>query len=151
MKTKEFIKKVEALGYIAEKEDVTKSKSIFIVAPEDETQWRNDPTVANISTTWEAWGAIYHLDFSGRNDIELLRVMADYLETPLEEREDEKKYRVEIKTSGSVLHLWRATDGSGDTDFIDKDRITTGQRMFTIKEIESIDSRYLEFAVEVTE
>ncbi len=65
--------------------------------------------------------------------------------------EEEKKYLVEIKTTDSTLHLWRATDGSGDTDFINKNRITTGQRHFTKKEIESIDSRFLQFTIEVTE
>ena len=142
MKTKEFIEKVEKLGF-----EVRGSGSSIIVSANI-----LDAPIITVRTD-----ELYQID-SRRNhsridkkDLDyLFNYTVEYARTPLEKREEEKKYLVEIKTKDATLHLWRATDGSGDTVFIYKNRLTIGQRHFTKKEIESIDARFLQFAIEVT-
>lgn len=93
------------------------------------------------------------LDNSHEVNIERQFILADIIAHGLDgyEVEEEKKYRVVIKTTDSNLALWQAADGSGDIDFISLDRITTGKRTFTESEIKVIDERYWAFAEEVTE
>lgn len=91
MKTKKFIEKVKDLGYSIQLENHTQYKWADITIDDDDLMER-DKQVARVSTGWEAWGTLYQMEFSGGNEIELLRVIAKYLETPLSEREEPKKY-----------------------------------------------------------
>lgn len=91
MKTKTFMEKVRDLGYSIQLENHTQYKWADITVDDDDLMER-DKQVARISTGWEAWGDLYHMQFSGHNEIELLNVITEYLVTPLEEREEEKKY-----------------------------------------------------------
>lgn len=139
MKTKKFIEIVRDLGLFVEENK--NQNMIWIKTPYE------DNHVGEVKTN-KIGCRIFDESkrFPG-----ISKLIYEYGMTPLEKRAEEKKYLVQIKTTDSTLHLWRATDGSGDTDFIYKNRLTTGQRHFTKKEIESIDARFLQFAIEVTQ
>lgn len=136
MKTKEFIEEARDLGLFV---DENKNQNmIWIKTPYE------DNYVGEVKTD-EIGCRIFD---ESKRFLGISKLIYEYGMTPVEKREEEKRYLVEIKTTDSTLQLWRATDGSGDTDFISKNRITTGQRHFTEKEIESIDDRFLRFAIE---
>lgn len=145
MKTKDFIERVEALNFVVKtKRNIT--GLIGFTNENGETLISvNENFAYHFNTNYEAFKQL-HL----RDKRQLANIGWEYASTPLEERKEEKKYLVEIKTTDSTLHLWRATDGSEDTDLINEDRLTTGQRHFTKNEIESIDDRFMLFAIEVT-
>lgn len=141
MKYKEFREKMEQMNLLAYDRNLT-------VAVIDNV---SGSTLVEISKNKRFW---MRTDFNRRfkNTAKLENVLINATQlacTPLEEREGPKKYRVELKTTDSTLILWKATDGSDDTDFININRVSTGQKFFTKQEIKDIDPRYLSFAKEL--
>lgn len=85
--TKEFINTVRDLGYSPQLNTYSQFKYIDITIDDDDLlDWQK--RVASISSAWEAWGVLHEVEFAGDNEIELLRVIAEYLDTPLENREN---------------------------------------------------------------
>ena len=151
MKTKEFIKSVEALGFqthVREKEirvcDEMRGYGIdspmFILTSDlPEVYTQNELYISSL----ERRGA--------------LKLIIEYLDTPNSEREEEKKYRVKfpaITRLGRNIYLSKekgcvdplGIDWSDETFIHDRPSLYT----FTEQEIKDIDERYLAFKVEVT-
>ena len=150
MKTKEFIKSVEALGFqthVREKEirvcDEMRGYGIdspmFILTSDlPEVYTQNELYISSL----ERRGA--------------LKLIIEYLDTPNSEREEDKLYNVifpTIQRDGNFIYM--AKDNSnGDplgidwSDYIYMKRNPTNFA-FTEQEIKDIDERYLAFKVEV--
>ena len=152
MKTKEFIKSVEALGFqthVREKE--------IRVCDEMRGYGIDSPMFILTSDLPEVYvpNEFYISSLERRG---VLKLIVEYLDTPNSEREEEKKYRVKfpnIKRSGLPIILTKVNwDGSGYTtmdwpceSYVEKH---PEQFAFTEQEIKDIDERYLAFKVEVT-
>lgn len=88
--TNYFIKKVQELGYTVEIQSPD-SPYQYITILREVDNMPFPQKFADISIKWEAWGSIYEeFTFSGGNEIALLRLIADYLETSLTKRESLK-------------------------------------------------------------
>ena len=151
MKTKEFIKSVEALGfqtYVSEK----KIKVCDGMRGYD----ADDPMFILTSDLPEVYvpNEFYISSLERRG---VLKLIVEYLDTPNSEREDEKLYRVKfpnIKRSGLPIILTKVNwDGSGymTTDWPCESYVEKHPEFyaFTEQEIKDIDERYLAFKVEV--
>ena len=152
MKTKEFIKSVEALGFqthVREKE--------IRVCDEMRGYGIDSPMFILTSDLPEVYtqNELYISSLERRG---VLKLIVEYLDTPNSEREEEKLYRVKfpnIKRSGLPIILTKVNwDGSGYTtmdwpceSYVEKH---PEQFNFTEQEIKDIDERYLAFKVEVT-
>lgn len=107
MKTKEFIEKVEALNFVGKAE---KGMSGLIGFPNTNGEALisvNEELAYHINTDYKAFRQL-HL----RDKRQLADIAWEYASTPLEEREEEKKYRIELKNDvvkynshGSYLNL----------------------------------------------
>ena len=151
MKTKEFIKSVEALGFqthVREKE--------IRVCDEMRGYGIDSPMFILTSDLPEVYtqNELYISSLERRG---VLKLIVEYLDTPNSEREEEKKYLVKfpnIKRSGLPIILTKVNwDGSGYTtmdwpceSYIEKH---PEQFTFTEQEIKAIDERYFLFAEEV--
>ena len=151
MKTKEFIKSVEALGFqthVREKE--------IRVCDEMRGYGIDSPMFILTSDLPEVYtqNELYISSLERRG---VLKLIVEYLDTPNSEREEEKLYRVKfpnIKRSGLPIILTKVNwDGSGYTtmdwpceSYAEKH---PEQFNFTEQEIKDIDERYFLFAEEV--
>lgn len=152
MKTKEFIKSVEALGF----QTHVSGKKIK-VCDEMRGYGFSDPMFILTSDLVDVhMPADFYISSIER--LGVLKLVVEYLDTPLAEREEEKLYRVKfpnIKRSGLPIILTKVNwDGSGYTtmdwpceSYVEKH---PEQFAFTEQEIKDIDERYLAFKVEVT-
>ena len=153
MKTKEFIKSVEALGF----QTHVREKQIN-VCDEMRGYGIDSPMFILTSDLPEVYvpNEFYISSLERRG---VLKLIVEYLDTPNSEREEEKLYRVKfpnIKRSGLPIILTKVNwDGSGYTtmdwpceSYVEKH---PEQFTFTEQEIKSIDERYFLFAEEVKE
>ena len=151
MKTKEFIKSVEALGF----QTYVNGKKIK-VCDGMRGYGADDPMFILTSDLPEVYvpNEFYISSLERRG---VLKLIVEYLDTPNSEREEEKLYRVKfpnIKRSGLPIILTKVNwDGSGYTtmdrpceSYVEKH---PEQFTFTEQEIKSIDERYFLFAEEV--
>ena len=151
MKTKEFIKSVEALGFqthVREKE--------IRVCDEMRGYGIDSPMFILTSDLPEVYtqNGLYISSLERRG---ALKLIIEYLDTPNSEREEEKRYRVKfpnIKQSGLPIRLTKVNwDGSGymTTDWPCESYVEKHpeQYTFTEQEIKDIDERYFLFAEEV--
>ena len=151
MKTKEFIAKVEALGF----QTHVSGKKIK-VCDEMRGYGVNSPMFILTSDLPEVYipNEFYIQSLERRG---ALKLIIEYLDTPNSEREEEKRYRVKfpsITRWGSAVYLKKDTcdkdpigiDWSHE-DFIFCEKPT--DYIFTEQEIKDIDERYLAFKVEV--
>lgn len=101
MKTKEFIKRVEGLGYRVTKYPPLPVYEVF----------RRDWLSAAIPMDAEA------LTLTTTNDLAFAKLCIEYAETPIEEREEEKKYTVVIpdikNTTNHMYALLNRESGVG--------------------------------------
>ena len=151
MKTKEFIKSVEALGFqthVREKE--------IRVCDEMRGYGIDSPMFILTSDLPEVYtqNELYISSLERRG---VLKLIVEYLDTPNSEREEEKLYNVifpTVQRDGNFIYM--AKDNSnGDPLGIDwSDPIYMKRNptnfAFTEQEIKDIDERYLAFKVEVT-
>ena len=150
MKTKEFIKSVEVLGF----QTHVSGKKIK-VCDEMRGYGIDDPMFVLTSDLPEVYipNRLYMSSLEGRC---VLKLIVEYLDTPNSEREEEKKYRVKfpaITRLGRNIYLSKekgcvdplGIDWSGETFIHDRPSLYT----FTEQEIKDIDERYLAFKVEV--
>ena len=151
MKTKEFIKSVEALGF----QTYVNGKKIK-VCDGMRGYGADDPMFILTSDLPEVYvpNEFYISSLERRG---VLKLIVEYLDTPNSEREEEKLYNVifpTIQRDGNFIYM--AKDNSnGDplgidwSDYIYMKRNPTNFA-FTEQEIKDIDERYLAFKVEVT-
>ena len=152
MKTNEFIKSVEALGF----QTYVSGKKIK-VCDGMRGYGADDPMFILTSDLPEVYipNEFYISSLERRG---ALKLIIEYLDTPNSEREEEKKYRVKfpnIKQSGLPIILTKVNwDGSGytTTDCPCESYIEKHPELYTFteQEIKDIDERYLAFKVEVT-
>ena len=152
MKTKEFIKSVEALGF----QTHVSGKKIK-VCDEMRGYGVGDPMFIITPDFPEVYipSEFYMLSIER---FTALKLIIEYLDTPITEREEEKLYHVKfpnIKQSGLPIMLTKVNwDGSGytTTDCPCESYIEKHPELYTFteQEIKDIDERYLAFKVEVT-
>ena len=151
MKTKEFIAKVEALGF----QTHVSGKKIK-VCDEMRGYGIDDPMFILTPDLPEVYipNEFYISSLERRG---VLKLIVEYLDTPNSEREEEKKYRVKfpsITRWGNVVCLKKDTsdkdpigvDWSPEDFIFDEKPI---DYIFAEQEIKDIDERYLAFKVEV--
>ena len=151
MKTKEFIKSVEALGF----QTYVNGKKIK-VCDGMRGYGADDPMFILTSDLPEVYvpNEFYISSLERRG---ALKLIVEYLDTPNSEREEEKKYRVKfpsITRWGSAVYLQKDTsdkdpigvDWSPEDFIFDEKPI---DYLFTEQEIKDIDERYFLFAEEV--
>lgn len=135
MKTSEFIKKVDALRYeVIEIDDVIKVKTYF------------GKDCAQLCT-------VNKLFMLNTENSELAKLVIEYIETPIHEREDEKKYRVRIPDSPErtpVYALCKLVNGcvvinqTNESNFKEHDRY-----ILTESEIKKNHAYLWQFAKEI--
>lgn len=151
MKTKEFIKSVEALGFqthVREKE--------IKVCDEMRGYGIDIPMFILTSDLPEVYipNEFYISSLERRG---VLKLIVEYLDTPNSEREEEKLYRVkfpEVARSHRPVYMVKepgCLDPLG-IDWSSEEYVKGNPRqfLFTEQEIKDIDERYLAFKVEVT-
>ena len=150
MKTKEFIKSVEALGF----QTYVNGKKIK-VCDGMRGYGADDPMFILTSDLPEVYvpNEFYISSLERRG---VLKLIVEYLDTPNSEREEDKLYNVifpTIQRDGNFIYM--AKDNlNGDpigidwSDYIYMKRNPT-KFAFTEQEIKDIDERYLAFKVEV--
>ena len=151
MKTKEFIKSVEALGF----QTHVSGKKIK-VCDGMRGYGADDPMFILTSDLPEVYvpNEFYISSLERRG---VLKLIVEYLDTPNSEREEEKRYRVKfpsITRWGNAVYLQKDT---GDKDPIGVDWSPEDfifyekpiDYIFTEQEIKDIDERYFLFAEEV--
>ena len=151
MKTKEFIKSVEALGFqthVREKE--------IRVCDEMRGYGIDSPMFILTSDLPEVYvpNEFYISSLERRG---VLKLIVEYLDTPNSEREEEKLYNVifpTIQRDGNFIYMAR-DNSNGDPLGIDWSsahymKCKPSSFAFTEQEIKDIDERYLAFKVEMT-
>ena len=150
MKTKEFIKSVEALGF----QTHVSGKKIK-VCDEMLGYGFSDPMFVLTSDLPEVYipNEFYISSLERRG---VLKLIVEYLDTPNSEREEEKLYRVKfpnVTRSGNSIYLEKKQSSKGKVgvDWSHEDFIFEEPHsyIFTEQEIKDIDERYLAFKVEV--
>lgn len=134
MKTKEFIKRVEELGYDIEISEV----DVFIKY--------DGYIIARISRTSPYTMSVYAA-FRGRHAKELFKLCVDYTSTPIEEREEEKKYYLYLKNKNrefyESIYSYLTLHKKDNTFSLDVGVETAGLKCkFTQKEIDAIKEKY---------
>lgn len=137
MKTKEFIKRVEELGF-----EYEKAEEVYFIYDYEGTEYAAvcHTTPNQISNTERAWD---WLDKDVQE--ELFDLIVEYARTPIEDREEEKRFCLEHKNQRSV-------DGSAlyFTIYISHNFLLVKSQVisenlkqkFTLKEIKEIKEKY---------
>nr|DAU83002.1 MAG TPA: hypothetical protein [Caudoviricetes sp.] len=134
MRTKEFIKKVEALGFDAEE----RGDKVYLYGC-------GLNGVAKVSKKYQYTINTFYREFMDLNEGDkglLFDLIVEYISTPIEEREEHKKYY--------LRHKWINTDYNYlnyncRLDVYALDRILSYNRIkgkFTLEEIEDIKEKY---------
>lgn len=124
MKTREFIEQVEKLGY----KTVKVYSFITIYDPDN-----MDQRVAVVSMRSERQLSISDAIY------DLTKLLVEYAETPLEEREDEKKYYVKVfKSNFGYLNVNYVT---GRSIASDREQLLGYRTQFTKSEIKQLKQR----------
>lgn len=134
MKTKEFIKKVEELGYDIEISEV----DVFIKY--------DGYIIARISRTSPYTMSVYAA-FRGRHAKKLFELCVKYAKTPIEDREEKKKYYLKLKRENrefyESLSAYLTLRKRDNTFSLDVGVETAGLKCkFTQKEIDEIKERF---------
>ena len=135
MKTKEFIKRVEELGYYVSIHD----HWIDIEADGDEIIAVVDvDTMLAVDTDWCAWNYLPKM-----HKIKLFDWLMEYVKTPIDEREEPKKYYLRHKwiKSKKYNYLIMDIDGSG-FDIGGTDLPDWSKTKFTREEIDEIKQKF---------
>ena len=121
MKTTEFIKRVEELG-LSVKEGV--GYEIYHAGKIVSRVFKMHESVVDTSLSEFRY-------LNNRDRMDLLDLIIEYAKTPLEDREEEKKYKVRCKLTNRYLD--KTFNGK-----LDWNSIRTSQRIFTLKELEDL-------------
>lgn len=135
MKTKEFIRKIENLGF-----EIEKGFSQFVITSPFDT-WVavvDRKEICQINNNYSEWGLL-----NDPSKKELFDIISEYAKTPIEDRKEEKKFYLKHRwIKGCVImYLYRNTL-NGYCYLGDKKCRPHRQKMFTLKEIEEIKEKY---------
>lgn len=134
MKTNEFIKRVEELGYKAHKI----ATQIDIIA--------NGFTIARVYTNrMYAMNAFTFINIEWRNQDKLFDLIVEYAKTPIEDREEEKKYYLRhrwMTTPGGFPKGLRINIDTGTADVELMIPMIGYKNQFTLEEIEEIKEKF---------
>lgn len=104
MKTKEFIREVNELGY----KPIVREESIKILGKNSVIAWLDRKHLCEFST------AKYTFDCVPDDDkVKLLKVLYDYAITSLADREEEKKYLVKVPNEWKTEGYFRISSNGG--------------------------------------
>ena len=135
MKTKEFIKKVQALGYEVEVD----LESMFIIKIEGTAVCDVSKTEFGILDT-DSYSGFKHIGYKKQR--ELFPILADYASTDPEEREEEKRYYLRLITKlnfyGHQKYLRKLT-ADGEFYIAGPEESEASQSIFTESEIAEMD------------
>ena len=143
MKTKELIKYFEDEGYKTMFDDYCDKGVLFLNENHELLLCVSEGD--RIDTDYCAFN---NLDYSKKQ--KYYKVIFDYLMTPIEEREEEKKYYLKIKFSSEEETYLCAYDFWSDWILIDKDELKHGDEFyfkFTQKQIDEMPGCYTHPAV----
>ena len=133
MTTKEFIKAVEELGYLVDDGygywQIWNEENPILAAV-------NKIYLSRISTDFVGWW-----DISDEDKSKLLDIIVEFAKTPLEDREEEKKYRIISKLipDSNFKYLCKRC---GSIDELEFDVEYNIDSKFTQKEIEEIKEKF---------
>ena len=151
MKTNEFIKKVNELGFnVIEKQFIYANETWLIVREAEHA------TIMGVEKNTRYMIAIDHGRFEYLDDDtkeELFNIAVEYAKTPIEEKKEEKKYYLRLPIFGyddeqNYLNLERDT---GKYLFGSKKNIDGYQTQFSQKEIDEMKKKYNLDSFEVAE
>lgn len=140
MKTNEFIKVVEELGYLVDDSYVywqIRNEENLLVA----VVYKN--ALSRISTDFVGWWNIEDEDKS-----KLLDLIVEYAKTPIEDREEEKKFYLRhswvMTEFGDEYYLCKSYNTAGDISYVFRLSYITHDEtwLFTLKEIEEIKKKF---------
>ena len=138
MKTKEFIKKVEELGYSLNNRyyhylEIRNKKNYLIAVVSKDVLYK-------ISTDSGYWD-----DISDEDKNKLLGLLIEYAKTPIKDREEEKKYYLRhkyFKCTNGDSRYFQIYESNG-TPWLNAMYTVMGyKKQFTLKEIEEIKERF---------
>lgn len=136
IKTKEFIKRVEQLGYLVNEgyadwqiSRISKGQDLLVAIV-------NKNNLCRISTDFVGWWDIPDEDKS-----KLLDLIVEFASTPIEDREEEKKYRIISKLipDSNFKYLCKRCGSIDELEFDVEHNIDS---KFTQKEIEEIKEKF---------
>lgn len=131
MRTKEFINKVKELGY-----DIDISMEDVII--------KQNGCIFVIISRRSAYTMSSYTVFGAKHADELLDLCVDYVKTPIEEREEEKKYCLRLKDDFyKITYAYLTRDiRNGDYFSFGKHELKGTQNKFTQKEIDEIKKKF---------
>lgn len=141
MKTKEFIKKVEELGFYVDKE-----RRIFsIYGSDDQT---DDMPLAFVDRYYPYQINSSFMELNTLNNTakkELFKLLTDYASTPIEERQEDKKFYLRhrwFKCTNGDSRYFQIYESDG-TPWLNAMYTVKGyKKQFTLKEIEEIKKKF---------
>ena len=137
MKTKEFIKRVDELGFIAYKDGdywSIKDENEDIVANLNKT------TLSQVCTDFMGWDEVYNEDKE-----KLFDIIVEFAKTPLDEREEEKKFYLKhrwIFDKDFYMYLRKTSYDDKEMRFGVINFSGNDSLKFTLKEIEEIKKKF---------
>lgn len=141
MKTSELVSGLEKLGYFVDRKDIGLSSECLAISGIDNYL---------IATVSEKYYGVLNTDiYTGYNETQehnpIFRMLIKYAMTPLDEREDTKKYLVHLvpEEEGYLNLVESSHDGLDDALLlIDGDNTGGYQTEFTEKEYNELQSKY---------
>lgn len=141
MKTKEFIKRVEELGYLINGNyyhywEIKNKKNYLIAVVSKDVLYK-------ISTDSGYWDGIPDEDKN-----KLLGLLIEYSKTPIKDREEEKKFYLKhswvMTEFGDEYYLCKSYNAAGDISYVFRLSYITHDEtwLFTLKEIEEIKKKF---------
>ena len=133
MRTKEFIKKVEELGFDAEE----RGNEVYLYG------WGSNG-LAKVSKKYQYTINTFYREFMDLNEGDkglLFDLIVEYISTPIEEREEEKKYYLRhkwVSTESYVNYLIKIKSYVLSNDYQDE----SVQTRFSMNEIEEIKEKF---------
>lgn len=138
MKTKEFIKRVDILGFKIYKNNYCDGTKYFVI------QNSFDVTMCHV-----AINKLFEMDirFSEYMSETLVDLIVEYAKTPVEDREEEKKYYLKHRFLTSLLRDMKYSFINYDTKYNDiylssNEALDYVKTKFTLKEIEEIKKKF---------
>lgn len=137
MRTKEFIKRVEELGFYAEE----RGDEVYLYR-------YNSNCLAKISKKFKYTINTFYrefIDLNEENRSPLFDLIDEYISTPVNEREEPKKYYLRHRWMGHEKLKYLELDTQNDEWYLGHKYDTifvTAKNEFTLKEIEEIKEKY---------
>lgn len=135
MKTKEFIKRVEELGFrVQELNNIINicnyKEGVYLVTIDKHNQFMLDNRCKG------------YMDLGDYDKSELLKLCYEYAKTPIEEREEPRKYYLKHRWIGNGWWQYLNLLEDGTYFIKDGDLIPSVKNTFTRKEIDEIKAKY---------